>query len=520
MPPQMTHDETNETSRQASAAAGGGAVTAEALGFLANGGEMGARVRDFDWSATPLGPPGTWPQALRTVVRLLLCSRHPMFVWWGPELIQFYNDAYRQTMGPERHPSALGQRGRECWAEVWDIIGPQIEFVMAGRGATWHEDQLVPVTRHGRREDVWWTYGYSPINDDSQPNGVGGVLVVCNDVTADHVRREALRVSEERLRVALAAAELGTWTLDLASDTAMRSPSHDRIFGHAEPQPEWGRAIAERHVLDEDRPAFRAAFARALETGALCFEVRVRWPDGSVHWIAAQGQTHRDAEGRPARISGVVSDVTARREAEARQALLAHEVDHRARNVLMVVQSALRLTRAPDLPSYVRAMEGRVAALARSLSLLAGGHWSGADLKALLEGELAPFLGAGQHATVDGPPVTLPTGAVQPLAMAVHELATNAVKHGALSVPEGRVAVSWHLTGHVTGHVADGALRLRWAETGGPPVAAPAARRGFGSRVLEATVRDQLGGALTLDWAASGLVCDITMPLEGAAEAR
>ena len=127
-----------------------------------------------------------WPQSLRTAVRLLLNSRHPMFIWWGPELIQFYNDAYRRTMGPERHPSALGQPGRQCWAEIWDIIGPQIELVMAGRGATWHEDQLVPVTRHGRREDVWWTYGFSPINDDAQPHGVGGVLVVCNDVTKEY----------------------------------------------------------------------------------------------------------------------------------------------------------------------------------------------------------------------------------------------------------------------------------------------------------------------------------------------
>lgn len=77
-----------------------------------------------------------------------------MFIWWGPDLIQFYNDAYRQTMGPERHPSALGQHGRDCWGEIWDIIGPQIDSVMNGGPATWHEDQLVPVTRHGRREDV------------------------------------------------------------------------------------------------------------------------------------------------------------------------------------------------------------------------------------------------------------------------------------------------------------------------------------------------------------------------------
>jgi two-component sensor histidine kinase len=168
-----------------------------AIDFLAGGGEMGALTRAFDWSRTSLGPPETWPQSLRVTVRLMLTSRHPMFVWWGPELIQFYNDAYRETMGPERHPSALGARGPECWAEIWDIIGPQIDHVMAGRGATWNVDQLVPVTRHGRREDVWWTYSFGPIDFEGK---VGGVLVVCRDVTSEHVAREALNLINEELK--------------------------------------------------------------------------------------------------------------------------------------------------------------------------------------------------------------------------------------------------------------------------------------------------------------------------------
>ena len=150
---------------------------------------MGALTRAYDWSASPLGEPGSWPQSLRTAVRIVLNTNHPMFIWWGPELIQFYNDAYRQTMGPERHPSALGQRGRECWAEIWPIIGPQIEQVMSGGGATWHENQLVPVTRYGRLEQVYWTYGYSPIDED---DGIGGVLVVCRDVTRDVVAADGL----------------------------------------------------------------------------------------------------------------------------------------------------------------------------------------------------------------------------------------------------------------------------------------------------------------------------------------
>ena len=159
---------------------------------------MGALIRAHDWAASPLGEPRTWPQGLKTSVRLLLSTGHPMFLWWGPELIQFYNDAYRRSIGPERHPSAIGQRGRECWAEIWDIIGPQIEQVMAGRGYTWHENQLVPITRHGKREDVYWTYSYGPIDDPSAPHGVGGVLVVCTETTEQVLAEQRLRDEDRR----------------------------------------------------------------------------------------------------------------------------------------------------------------------------------------------------------------------------------------------------------------------------------------------------------------------------------
>lgn len=167
------------------------------LEFLSRGGELASLTREYDWNSSSLGPAEQWPEILKTTVRLVLTSHHPMFIWWGPDLIQFYNDAYRQTMGPERHPNALGQPGKECWGEIWDIIGPQIISVMAGGEATWHVDQLVPVTRHGKKEDVWWTYGYSPIADST---GVQGVLVICNDVTEEHKSRNELhRVNEELL---------------------------------------------------------------------------------------------------------------------------------------------------------------------------------------------------------------------------------------------------------------------------------------------------------------------------------
>ena len=169
-------------------------------GFLARGGEMGRLIRAHDWSATPVGPPGTWPQTLRTTIRLMLTSRHPMFVWWGEALTCFYNDAYSAAIGPDRHPSALGRPGREVWAEIWDAIGPDIEFVMSGQGATWHERQLIPITRGGTREDVWWTYGYSPIDDDDAASGVGGVLVICRDVSAEVQAGQAKSNEAGRLR--------------------------------------------------------------------------------------------------------------------------------------------------------------------------------------------------------------------------------------------------------------------------------------------------------------------------------
>jgi signal transduction histidine kinase len=144
---------------------------------------MRALCREYDWSTTPLGPVESWPLSLRTTVSTMLASRNPMFLWWGPELTQFYNDAYRPSFGGGgRHPRALGARGAEFWTDIWHIISPEIAQVLAGGEATWHEDALVPILRNGRLEDVYWTYSYSPAYDDQ--GRVGGVLVVCQETTS------------------------------------------------------------------------------------------------------------------------------------------------------------------------------------------------------------------------------------------------------------------------------------------------------------------------------------------------
>jgi PAS domain S-box-containing protein len=153
------------------------------LPFLLGGGEMGALIRAHEWKATSIGEPDTWPASLRTCVMLLLNAEQPMYIWWGPELLCLYNDAYRRSIGPERHPGSIGRPGREVWSEIWDVIGPQIDHVLAGRGSVSHSNALVPITRNGRLEQVYWTYSYNPILDPNAATGVGGILVICTETT-------------------------------------------------------------------------------------------------------------------------------------------------------------------------------------------------------------------------------------------------------------------------------------------------------------------------------------------------
>src|SRR3984957_11255362 len=205
--------------------------------FLHGGGEMGALMRAHDWRSSPLGPPAGWPAPLQTATGLILNTRHPMYIWWGEELTCLYNDAYRQSIGPERHPISLGRPAREVWDEIWDIIGPQIRQVMAGEGSTWHENALVPITRHGRREEGYWTYSYSPIVDPNSPTGVGGVLVVCAETTAHNV---AARQAAHRRN---ALAQLFEQTPSFVA--VLRGPEHRFEFTN----PSYQRLIGNRHVI-------------------------------------------------------------------------------------------------------------------------------------------------------------------------------------------------------------------------------------------------------------------------------
>lgn len=278
--------------------------------FLAGSGEMATLMRGHDWAASPLGEPALWPQSLRTVVRLMLNTGHPMYVWWGPELTCLYNDAYRESIGPERHPVSLGRPAREVWGEIWDLISPQIEQVMGGGGATWHVDHLVPITRHGRREDVYWTYSYSPIDEDTAPGGIGGVLVVCTETTQQVQTTRQLIAERDRWASMFAQAPTFMAVLDGPEHRfEIANPAYLQVVGHrpllgmtvAEALPE---AVEQGYVALLDRvytsgeayAATGAVYAAAPSPGGPVSErvvdfvyQPIRAADGSVSGIFVQG---------------------------------------------------------------------------------------------------------------------------------------------------------------------------------------------------------------------------------------
>ena len=282
-----------------------------------------------------------------------------------------------------------------------------------------------------------------------------------------------LMQSEQRRSLALAAGNMGSWEWDRATGRYLWDEGQYRIFG-VDPHdfavtPENIRT----RVHPDDWHHLQVGFDRMATGGrANQLEFRVLRPDGQVRWCVGSAAATVD-DGQVVRVSGVTFDITDRKEAEERQTLLAREVDHRAKNALALVQSILRLTRTTNLPAYVAAVEGRIKALSRAHAVLSLSRWHGADLRGLVDEELAPYrVGNTDKIKVVGPEVLLQPASAQTLALALHELATNAAKYGALSSMSGQLQLSWQLS--------DGNLVLEWNEAGGPATIAPTVN-GFGT---------------------------------------
>ena len=314
-----------------------------------------------------------------------------------------------------------------------------------------------------------------------------------------------LRQSERLRSLALAAGQMGSWEWNVARGRTNWDPGQCEIFGVDRstfvPTVDSVRPL----INPDDFELLERAF-RKLSKNANTFqtEFRVRRPNGDVRWCTGTAIANFDERDRLTWLSGVTADITERKRAEERQILLAEEVDHRARNVVAVVQSIMRLTRAESINDYIGALDGRISALSNAHRLLAGSRWEGADLNRLVDEEFAPYRAGGkERVSARGPVVMLPPATAQTIALALHELVTNAGKYGALSAETGHVDLTWRLEG--------GRLELSWMESDGPQIEPPS-RRGYGSRAIVAGIERQLGGIVKFDWQTNGLRCTLSVP--------
>ena len=330
---------------------------------------------------------------------------------------------------------------------------------------------------------------------------IGKIADTFNEIVASNHAR--LMRAEEGRSLALAAGQMGSWDWDVVADAWRWDEGEYRIFGVA---PRNFKISADnlRALIHPDDWRQLQEVAQSMAAGARTqqIEFRVVRPNGEIRWCIGTAAASVDAAGKVVRIFGVTLDVTDRKEAEERQVLLAREVDHRARNALAVIQSIIRLTRAKSVDDYVQAIEGRIKALARAHTLLSDSRWNGADLATLVADELAPYRG-GDKIQCKGPDISLQPATAQGLALALHELATNAAKHGALSSPAGKIKLDWDLQ--------PDALTLNWVENGGPVITAPSARK-FGLKVIVASIEQQLSGKAAFDWNPKGLHCVFSIP--------
>ena len=283
---------------------------------------MAALIRGFDWSATPLGPLASWQPPLRTAVSLMLAARHPVFLFWGPELRCLYNDAARPLLGPEKHPFALGARA----GDGWNLLGDEVGGVLAGGPANWQEDRLLPVVRDGGPEDAWWTCSCSPVADDTAPSGVGGVLALCSErtlsVLARHESDRRLAESEARFRGVFNADLMGMTVFDAnIGETLAINDCFLRMTGHTRAEFDERRWSRDDFSLPEGAARDAEAIAQARERGWWDpFEKVMRRRDGTTFPARVSSAP---LPGQPGRVVIAIQDITA--ELAAKAALVASE---------------------------------------------------------------------------------------------------------------------------------------------------------------------------------------------------
>ncbi|WP_181832877.1 sensor histidine kinase [Bosea caraganae] len=455
------------------------------------GGETGLLLRGFNPSSSALGAPSGWPAALKAVVQLMLSSPTPMTLLWGRQGFMVYNDAYAVIAGA-RHPEILGQSVFEAWPEVVDFHRVVMDAVLGAGEQLSYRDLPLVLHRNGRAEDVWLNVDYSPILDEAgKPCGVLAIVFETTEAMrtklAQEAAEQALRARERELAQVQKIGRVGGLEVDLRGGfNNKRSPEYLMLHGLPpeavnESHEDWVRRIhpQDRAVTEGH---FREAVAGTVHDYHAEYRI-IRPSDGAMRWIAATAQIERDEAGRAVRLIGAHIDVTERKEAEAQQRLLLQELAHRVKNSLAMIQAIASQTfrNAGSIEAASETFSARLAALSRAHDLLVNGNWANATLRDVV-GSVVGIQGEPERFAISGPDIQVGPKAALALTLILHELGTNAVKYGALSNQHGRVAVSWR----IDDMEGERQLRLRWQESGGPPVEPPK-RRGFGSRLIERT---------------------------------
>jgi PAS domain S-box-containing protein len=341
-------------------------------------------------------------------------------------------------------------------------------------------------------------------------------VVFVEDVSAERESREREREIQQRLQIALSAADQGVWDFDLLTMEMVYSDRAKEIYGLPTDRPVTFEIIRDA-THPEDYPVTSAQLRRAIDPAVRdrsSYEYRIVRPDGTICWALAFGEAIFEGPPggeRAVRYVGTLQDITERKQAERRQQLLIAELDHRVKNTLAIVQGiAYQTMRSGDVSETVaEALAGRLQALASAHDILTSAGFENASLRSIAQAVLAVHDGDGERVRIAGDDVQLSSQLAVNLAVALHELATNAIKYGALSVPAGRVDLAWERRGD--------RLHLSWRESGGPPVAPPK-REGFGTRMIRRALASELRGPVTLEFRPEGLLCAIDAPLRDIGE--
>lgn len=357
------------------------------------------------------------------------------------------------------------------------------------------------ISRADTGEERWLLAHGGAVFEHNQPIRYTGTL---QDITEDVAMQARLQDEQARLQLALSAADLAIWELDVASNRVTVSRELNRLYRLPE---DASPSIAELQALyapgEQERVERESGEAFASGNLTIRFEAKHQWPDGVVKWISVRAQVLLNDQGAPTRVIGVAMDVTDRRRYEEHLHLTARELQHRVKNSLAVVQSiatqSFRGSRSKE--EGVEVFSGRLRALAFATDLLTRANWEAVDVKDIIDDILQPFRDADRNRiTTQGDEVRIPSTAAASVGMALHELSTNAVKYGALSNETGTISVNWKRN-------EDGMV-LEWRETGGPPVSPPTGG-GFGTKLLTRGLLDDGTGSVNLHFDPAGVRCAI-----------